>query len=197
MALHTFYIACASLLSGEEKQCTTQCEKALISLVYAEDTVGKQFLNCTCSQGDKHCEEQKARIEVCDNVRQFNKSAIVKCSLAQLFCEADTSCLYALQYFQDHCSGLFRGEKCTSRCNNSLTILYQLASAQKILTCECDGTEDFKCLKIRRYTERLCFLKDDKQETSNTGTLLSTECHSLLATICLVLIAFLLLQNDT
>ncbi|XP_076100983.1 uncharacterized protein LOC143070650 [Mytilus galloprovincialis] len=189
MALHTFYIACSSLLSGESPECSSQCEKALISLVWAEDTVGKQFINCNCSGGDKHCEDQKMKIEVCENVRKFNKSAIVKCGLAKWLCEADTECLFALKFFEDHCSGLIRGEKCTPSCNNSLTILYQLQSAQKMMTCECDGTEDFKCMQIRRYTERLCFFKEDN--ASSEGIRYSTPCKIVFLSEVLFFVLFI------
>lgn len=191
MALTTFHISCASLLSGETNECSPQCEKALISLIWAEDTIGRQFINCNCTGGDQHCEEQKARIELCENVRKFNKSAVVKCSLAMWLCEADTECLIALEFYIDHCSGLIRGEKCTPRCNNSLTILYQLESAKKILTCECDGTEEFKCLKIRRYTERLCFLKEDETR-GNAGI----RCRSPIMTVLFLIVIVLSLQND-
>lgn len=195
MALHTFYIACASLISGDTNECSTQCEKALISLVWAEDTVGRQFINCNCTEGDQHCEDQKARIEVCDkNVRKFDKSAVVKCSLAQLLCEADTECQFALAFYWDHCAGLIRGEKCTARCNNSLTVLYQLESAKKYLTCECDGTEEFQCMKIRRYTERLCFFKEDETRVHN-GNHRSTSYITLFMAAVVIVIFFQ--QNDT
>jgi hypothetical protein len=79
---------------------------------------------------------------------------------------ADPLCSTALNYYNKNCQAMFKGGKCSKRCNNSLDILMRHESAGKLATCFCDGTEEFKCKEIRENTENLCFEKE--KDVSNT-----------------------------
>lgn len=162
MALNNFFHGCNSIILGEEKRCTTACQHALVSLLATEDGAGLAFINCDCS-GHAVCEERKQRVTVCqrhvldsmDLVRDHR--AALSCSFARWICEADTSCLAALQYYVQHCSKLFTGTRCTAKCRNSVHILYRQPNAHKLRTCRCEGDEDYDCPSLVANTERLCF----------------------------------------
>lgn len=164
MALHTFFLGCNDLLYGDTTECSVQCIRALISLLSTEDQIGVEFTECDC-EGDESCAVRKQRIEVCTSsvleaIKTLNDSSVVSCTLARWLCEADSSCLTALTYYINHCESLLDGIKCTSRCNNSLSILYRQAKAAKLINCACEGNEEFDCVRIRQNTERLCFNRD-------------------------------------
>ncbi|KAK3096742.1 hypothetical protein FSP39_002850 [Pinctada imbricata] len=170
MALHTFGIACDDLTSGISEECTKQCQRALVSLISSENGAGMDFINCECGEGNsmeiRHCEEKKQRVQVCatDVINAWKSmddpSVVISCTLALWLCEADSSCLTALNYFTENCSNLMKGRQCSSRCNNSMNILYQQKQAQKLHTCNCEGTEiGFDCSKMRKYTDVLCHNK--------------------------------------
>lgn len=175
MALYHFYIGCDSVLSGKDTQCTNLCKKALVSLLSTEDDMGMKFVDCDCNN-ELTCLEQKPRIEMCTvNVLNALKNLEVpdkqiSCTLAKWVCEADASCQTAIMYYTDHCSSLFRGEKCTEGCNNSLHILYQQEKAKKLETCHCEGDEGFDCYKIRVNTNRLCFNREPPYPSDTTSS---------------------------
>ena len=119
-------------------------------------------MTCDC-QGAAVCERQRQRLEVC-SPQVIDAMKIVKdettqitCTLAEWICRADTQCFTALGYYDQHCRKLIRGEKCTRRCNNSLSILYRQTKAQKLRTCVCDGTEPYNCPELRENTDEMCF----------------------------------------
>jgi len=194
MALHNFFLGCDDNLSGIAHTCTQRCERALMSLLLSEDNAGLDFINCNCS-GNSDCVDQKQKIEVCTRVvlqaiEELEKEdSVVSCTLAKMLCEGDSSCLAALSYYQDHCSSLFRGEKCTDKCNNSVSILYQQDEAKKLQTCKCDGTEAFNCNEVRYNTDRLCFNKHVTY-TSSEGVNRSASpvCISPLSLIALIIV---------
>lgn len=165
MALHSYFINCRSLFSGDTDVCTLDCRIAIISLLSTEDQEGANFMECDCS-GKSFCLNHKRRVEICSrdvmNAMEsvHDEHTDISCSLAELICRADTSCYTALRYYERHCTKLFKGEKCSARCNNSLTILYRQAKARKLRTCICDGSEEYPCEAIQRNTERLCFASD-------------------------------------
>lgn len=162
MALNNFFIGCNSIITGEESTCTTACQHALVSLLATEDEAGLAFINCNCS-GHVLCEERKQRVQVCqrhvlasmDLVR--DDAATVSCGFARWICEADTSCLAALQYYVLHCAKLFQSTRCSARCRNSVHILYRQPNARKLRTCRCEGDEDYDCARLVANTEKLCF----------------------------------------
>lgn len=174
MALQHFFVGCKENLFHETDVCTTSCKRALISLLSSEDDAGLDFINCNCS-GDPYCLERKQGIEVCTNdvlsaIHSVNDGdSVVSCTLAKWICEADSSCLTALEFYTNHCGKLFIGDRCTERCNNSVTILYQQAKAQKLQNCECDGSEVYDCKSIRYYTDVLCFNKVYQVKNINGG----------------------------
>lgn len=170
MAFHTFGIACDDLISGISDECTKQCQRALVSLISSENGAGMDFINCECGEGNSmeilHCKEKKQRVQVCatDVINAWKSmddpSVVISCTLALWLCEADSSCLTALNYFSENCSNLMKGRQCSSRCNNSINILYQQKQAQKLQTCRCEGTEiGINCSKMRKYTDVLCHNK--------------------------------------
>ncbi|XP_046346766.1 growth arrest-specific protein 1-like [Haliotis rufescens] len=173
MALNNFMIGCSDVIKGTVDTCTTDCKHALISLLSTEDRSGIAFVNCNCSD-DEFCETQKRRVEICaKDVMEFmnniNDNAVVSCGLAMWICEADTSCLAALQYYIRHCAKLMNGESCSARCNNSLDILYRQTSSKMLQSCECDGTEDYNCQTLKDNTERLCFNRQPRVAYTVSG----------------------------
>ena len=183
MALHNFGIACDPVLNGMSNKCTKECERALVSLISSEGGSGYDFMDCECSTGTEddreYCEERKGRVQDCaSNVikawkKMNDSSVVISCTLALWLCEADSSCLTALLYFNDNCSGLMKGRKCTDRCNNSINILFQQERAKKLQTCHCEGTEaQFNCRNMRKYMDALCYNKKsyDYYQSSKSGT---------------------------
>lgn len=174
MALHNYVLHCSTLIHGETDECTPRCKSALISLVGAgrDDRVGagsgagEAFMSCNC-QDNEFCTVQKRRVRVCardvlrDIARVYDDTTAIGCSLAELVCAADTSCLTALDYYRRHCVRLLRGESCTARCNNSVAILYRQTKARKLRDCYCDGTEDYDCPTLRRNMRKMCFDQRD------------------------------------
>ena len=168
MALNNFFIHCSSLIVGDESDnatCPVDCKHALVSLLSTEDNTGHAFINCDCDK-DKMCVERKKRVEICqrevlNSMHVLREDAPpVTCNLARWICEADTSCLAALQYYYDHCSRLFKGIRCSARCKNSLRILSRQQHANKLRHCMCDGSEDYDCSAVKTNTEEMCFHKN-------------------------------------
>ena len=161
MALQNYWVHCTALVHGETYECSSKCQMALAALLSIEDNVGDMFMKCNC-QDNARCIEQKSRIEVCNvPVRSLmqklaDASTPVSCSLATMICVADSPCMTALEFYHSHCRGLLRGERCTPRCNNSLSILYRQKQARNLLDCACDGREDYNCQQVRQSTQRLC-----------------------------------------
>ncbi len=162
-ALHNYFLNCGSLLEGETDECTTRCKKALISLLSTDDNKeGQAYMHCDC-EGNTVCESHKSRMQVCSEYvlpamkRIHDEDSTLSCSLAQLICRADTPCLTALQFANTYCPRLVRGERCTAKCNNSLSILYRQPKAAKLRTCVCDGSEDYRCSELQANTDRLCY----------------------------------------
>lgn len=174
MALNNFFHGCNSIILGEEKRCTTACQHALVSLLATEDGAGLAFINCDC-RGHAECEERKRRVTVCqshvldsmDLVR--DDRVALSCSFARWICEADTSCLAALQYYVQHCSKLFIGTRCTAKCRNSVHILYRQPNAHKLRACRCEGDEDYDCPSLVANTERLCFHRHRHQHNNGSS----------------------------
>ncbi|XP_074650241.1 growth arrest-specific protein 1-like [Tubulanus polymorphus] len=176
--------------------CTTQCREVLLSLL----TSGGQandMMHCTCD-GDAYCIRQRLAVEPCrDQVLSAINSvkdpqSILKCSLAKLICEADTSCLTALRYYSDLCVDMFKGNRCSKECNNSLTVLHQQKQAQKLTTCTCDKQTNYEndCETVRRNTMRLClnnnassYTKHQWFNTSNQAIVINARLAAFLALI--------------
>ena len=91
---------------------------------------------------------------------------MVTCTAAQWICAADAACATALDYYHRFCGAMFRGRKCTARCENSIAILRRQTAARKLETCACDGTEEYDCRAIKRNMGELCF--KDEEEMDNT-----------------------------
>ncbi|CAL1526108.1 unnamed protein product [Lymnaea stagnalis] len=162
MALNNFFLHCHAIIKGEEVgSCPTDCKDALVSLLSTADDAGLAFINCDCHKGEV-CAQRKERVEICQRevLESMNilreDSLPVSCNLARGICEADTSCLAALQYYYDHCSRLLSGLRCTSKCRNSLEILSRQSHASKLKNCNCDGSEDYNCRALKVNTETMC-----------------------------------------
>lgn len=55
-------------------------------------------------------------------------------------------------------------DRCSYRCNNSISILQRQKAAAKLETCTCDGSEAFDCSGIKRNMARLCFHQYDERQ---------------------------------
>ncbi|XP_076354819.1 growth arrest-specific protein 1-like isoform X2 [Tachypleus tridentatus] len=159
-ALRSYMVDCASVLAGQVSSCPTVCKRALISLTSTPE--GQELTMCNCN-GSEFCLLSKERVEICrpEVIRATAVDAVVSCSVAHWICVADLLCSTALEYYNQLCHGMFRGYKCTHRCNNSLAILNRQDKAEKLRTCYCDGSEEFPCRRIKVNMERLCFGRED------------------------------------
>merc|ERR1719362_1879337 len=159
-ALSGYLVTCSDLVTGLSPgpgQCSRQCQLSLIALLSTEE--GARLMECQCE--DERCRQQRQRVEPCRSEVTWNTrpDTIVSCTAATWICGADAVCGTALQYYNANCQKMFRGQKCSKRCKNSLDILLRQRAAAKLSTCYCEGTEDFDCINIRRNTDVLCFGK--------------------------------------
>ncbi|KAH9520192.1 hypothetical protein Btru_060242 [Bulinus truncatus] len=175
MALNNFFLHCHAVIKGSTMAtCPIECKHALVSLLSTEDNAGAAFVNCQCHKKGV-CSERKERVAICqrevlESMNILREDAQpVSCNLARGICEADTSCLAALQYYYDHCTRLFSGVRCTARCKNSLEILSRQPHASKLRTCRCDGTEDYDCEAVKVNTETMCFHKKKRNKNENNS----------------------------
>ena len=181
-ALSGYLVTCSDLVTGLSPgpgQCSRQCQLSLIALLSTEE--GARLMECQCE--DERCRQQRRRVEPCRSEVTWNTrpDTIVSCTAATWICGADAVCGTALQYYNANCQKMFRGQKCSKRCKNSLDILLRQKAAAKLSTCYCEGTEDFDCINIRRNTDVLCFGKkpdtdfedneiDVEEKPSKTGS---------------------------
>ena len=183
-ALSQYLVTCSDLVTSvspvsQVSGCSRQCQLSLIALLSTEE--GARLMECQCE--DERCRQQRQRVEPCRSEVTWNTrpDTIVTCTAATWICGADAVCGTALQYYNANCKKMFRGEKCSKRCKNSLDILLRQKAAAKLSTCYCEGTEDFDCITIRRNTDVLCFGKkpdtdfedneiDVEEKPSKTGS---------------------------
>lgn len=162
-ALQEYMLNCAELREGLTDTCSKQCQFALIALLSTPE--GERLMQCSCASPDKSgetdCKVEKARVEPCRAEVTWNTApgTAVSCSAATWICAADPLCSTAMLYYQENCSAMFKGRKCSKKCKNSLDIMLRQEAAAKLSTCTCEGTEDFDCAAVRLYTDVLCFGK--------------------------------------
>ena len=86
---------------------------------------------CNC-EGDSFCERSKASVAPCqDEVERATKpDAIVSCTSAQWICAADPECAEALEWYKRLCRPMFKGRKCTKKCQNTIETLRSLSKRQ-------------------------------------------------------------------
>lgn len=167
-ALKAYNDDCQELISNHTSFCSSKCLKAMIALRSSE--VGDDLVNCDCS-GDEYCLQSKQRSQACmPQVEEaVNPTSVVSCSTATWICSANQSCATALDFYYRYCQSLFSQRHCSMRCNNSLSILHRQPKASKLINCQCDGSEEFPCLKYKTYTERLCLNKPAQSGGTQTG----------------------------
>ena len=165
VALEQYLLSCSDLVSGVANVCSKQCQLSLVALLSTPE--GERLMQCQCQ--DDQCLLQKQRIEPCRSEVTWNtrKDTIVTCTTATWICSADATCATAMDYYNRNCHKMFRGEKCSRRCKNSLDIMLRQKAAAKLATCYCEGDEDFECINIRRNTDVLCFGKKDPDIIDN------------------------------
>ena len=56
--------------------------------------------------------------------------AIVSCTSAQWICAADPECSEALEWYKRLCRPMFKGRKCTKKCQNTIETLRSLSKRQ-------------------------------------------------------------------
>lgn len=169
-ALKSYNDDCQDLINNRTNQCSTKCLKAMIALRSSEE--GDDMVRCDC-QSNEYCLLRKQRSEACrPQVEEaVDPKTLVSCSTASWICLADQLCSTALEYYYRNCQSLFSQRHCSMRCNNSLSILYRQPKAQKLITCQCDGSEEFPCVRYKTYTERLCLNKPASSQMDSTITI--------------------------
>uniref|UniRef100_A0A6G1SAX4 Growth arrest-specific protein 1 n=1 Tax=Aceria tosichella TaxID=561515 RepID=A0A6G1SAX4_9ACAR len=163
-ALRVYDDECRGLISSWTNQCSARCLRATIALRSTEE--GDDLVNCDC-QNNEYCLQNKNRSAICgpEVEKAIEPKTRVSCSTASAICMADQLCSTAFDYYYQNCQTLFSQRHCSMRCNNSLAILYRQPKASKLIDCQCDGTEEFPCLKYKTYTERLCLNKHPQPPT--------------------------------
>lgn len=184
VAMRNLHFNCLDIIEGRNDVCSPGCRKALIALLTTEDEQGKRIMTCDCGN-DTYCREKRQYLQICseevlealENLN--NENVMISCSLAQLICEADTSCNEALGFYMERCSRMFLGDKCTERCNNSQSILFRRHKARKLRTCTCDGTSTdiLWCERVRENTERLCLAPAAAPHVRHSGKHNHTRTH--------------------
>lgn len=149
---------CSDLINNRTDQCSAKCLRAMVALKSSDK--GEDLASCDC-EGNEYCEQSKQRSLLCGPQveRAIEPQSVVSCSMASAICMADQLCSTALDYYYRNCQSLFSQRHCSTRCNNSLSILYRQPKASKLVNCQCDGSEEFPCVKYKTYTERLCLNK--------------------------------------
>ena len=144
------------------------------------------FFQCNCS-GDENCEASKTNVQPCQNEVLYatNPDSVVSCSTAQWICSADPQCSTALEYYNRFCQAMFRGKKCSDRCQNSIDILQRQTAANKLKTCYCEGNEEFDCIGIKANMEKLCFENDNTIDDRDKSS--GDKCLSKMWNVMLVL----------
>lgn len=182
MALNNFLIACEPVRLGSVNYCTESCMRAVVSLVTVDDDIGTDILTCDCDTA-ADCLLVKKRISLCsDGVLQalnsLDTEETISCSLARMLCEADTSCWTALSFYEENCSNLWNRHNtdslyCSSKCNNSVSILFRQRRAAKLRSCMCDNSDpvvdEDTCIKMRYNTETYCFGEPPQSPFYSTG----------------------------
>lgn len=154
-ALRAFDTHCKDLLTNQTNTCSSKCIKAIVRLRSYEN--GQDLFSCDC-QSDYNCLTIQQQVINCEpQVEEIiNPSSIVSCSVASLICLADQSCATALRFYQTNCKSMLSERYCSRMCNTSLSILHNQSKAKKLMTCKCDGLEDFACIKHKSYSKKFC-----------------------------------------
>lgn len=165
-ALSAYNEHCGQLSNANgTSECSQMCLKAMIALRSSD--LGEDLMSCDC-EDDEYCVQSKRRSEACRPQVELavEPQTSVACSTASWICMADQLCSTALEFYYSNCQTLFSSplRYCSQRCNNSLSILYRQPKASKLITCQCDGSEDFPCAAYKTYTERLCL---NRHSTNN------------------------------
>ena len=73
----------------------------------------------------------KIKLIEADEVERATKpDAIVSCTSAQWICAADPECSEALEWYKRLCRPMFKGRKCTKKCQNTIETLRSLSKRQ-------------------------------------------------------------------
>lgn len=164
-ALKAYSDHCHELISNQTNECSPKCLDAMIALRSSEE--GDDLANCDCQSND-YCVASKQRSLLCKpQVDQaVDPKTVVSCSTASLICMADQSCAPALGFYYRNCRSLLTQRHCSARCNNSLTVLHRQSRAHKLISCQCDGSEEFPCVRLKTFTEQLCLNKQPSSASS-------------------------------
>ena len=154
--LQSYLLECADLISNRTRSCSERCKNTLVGLTSTPE--GVKLMDCSCDDKDEDCKAAKSRVvPACsESVLRAQMAGVnVSCSEARWICTSDSQCAKALEYYELYCKGLFKGNRCTSRCKNSIDILRRQTQAEKLESCDCRG--DQSCLDVKRGIRDLCF----------------------------------------
>eukprot|EP00095_Tigriopus_kingsejongensis_P004061 maker-scaffold5_size1054832-snap-gene-9.19 protein:Tk04061 transcript:maker-scaffold5_size1054832-snap-gene-9.19-mRNA-1 annotation:"growth arrest-specific protein 1 precursor" len=168
-ALKSYLIECDGLIRNLTQECSEGCKNTLIGLTSTLE--GERLMTCDCP--DETCERTKINLQTCrPSVTYATRSdTVVSCSEARWICLSDAVCGNALEYYHRLCRGLFKGNRCSDRCKNSLAILRRQEKAVKLEHCVCrddEMMEEFQCKDIQSNTRTLCYDPPDEEEEEAT-----------------------------
>ena len=89
------------------------------------------LFQCNC-EGDSFCERSKTSVAPCQEevIRASQPDTVVSCTSAQWICAADPECSEALDWYKRLCRPMFKGRKCTKKCQNTIETLRSLSKRQ-------------------------------------------------------------------
>ncbi|CAN9504378.1 unnamed protein product [Ophioblennius macclurei] len=152
--------ACASVLSGERKQCPSHCIASLVQLNLTR--YGPALEDCDCVQ-DPVCKRTKQAIEPC-----LPRTSTMGCTEARLQCEKDLPCRSAMRDYLFHCRKLFGGQRCSEGCRKVIADMRSIPKAQQLDSCVCDGAERNICEYVKISMKTFCTESSTRSETFDT-----------------------------
>lgn len=160
MILHDYRISCKQELSGVRvDNCSEICQLSIVSLVTISQ--GRNYLHCDCSNYD-YCKTVRNRMQNCYEqvnlpIADTKNIQARSCRVTEMYCQANSQCLQALDYYKQLCESAIQGNECTRRCNHSISLLKRQRWGHDITQCVCDGGNADKCLIEKNNIQNLCF----------------------------------------
>jgi len=145
-----YQTACEGNIRGSRQKCPSHCISALVRLNLTVS--GPALETCECGE-DAFCRKNKKAIEPC--LPRIQTEGI-GCTAARQRCDEDFSCHASMTAYLSNCGKLFNGQKCTSRCKNTIQQMLVIPNGMLLNQCVCDGVERPFCEVVKENMIKLC-----------------------------------------